>query len=98
MEFLNKVIFVSKKLIMETGQVYFDNYFATVTGVNDDAIVVQKADGDLENLPRDEDFYEPADQGLYELQDGSSQEDPDYIAEFLIFENDVAYEKFKDDY
>lgn len=98
MELLNKVIFVSKKLIMENGQVYFDNYFVTVNSINDEAVVVKKADGELENLPTDEDFYEPAEEGLYELDNGASQENPDYIAEFLIFENDVAYEKFKDDY
>lgn len=95
---LNKIIFVAKKLIMENGQVYFDNYFATVDSINQDAIVVKKADGELENLPTDEDYYEPAEEGLYELADGNSQENPDYIAEFLIFENDAAYEKYKDDY
>jgi len=98
MEFLHKVIFVSKKLIMEDGKVYFDNYFGTVTSVADDALVITKKNGGTENLPTDEEFYEEADEGLYELDDGSCHEDPDYIAEFLIFETDTAYEKFKDDY
>lgn len=98
MEFLNKTLFVSKKLVMEDGKVYFDNYFATVERIDADALIVKKSDGELENLPSDTDYYEEADEGLYELQDGSSCEDPDYIAEFLIFENDQAYEKFKDDY
>jgi hypothetical protein len=98
MDFLNKVIFVSKKLIMEDGKVYFDNYFVTVKAVTEDALVVIKANGEEENLPPSEDFYDEADEGLYELNDGTSQEDPDYIGEFIIFENDVAYEKFKDDY
>lgn len=96
MDFLNKVIFVSKKLIMEDGQIFFDNYFARVQSISDEAIVVVKADGELENLPTDEDFYDEADEGLYELDDGTSHEDPDYIGEFIIYENDVAYEKFKD--
>lgn len=98
MEFLDKVIFVSKKLIMEDGKIYFDNFFATVKEINDDAIVVIKGDGELENLPLDEDYYESAEPGLYELENGTSCEDPDYLAEFLIFENEQAYEKFKDDY
>ncbi len=96
MDFLNKVIFVSKKLIMEDGKIYFDNYFVRVQSINDDAMVVIKPNGEQENLPTDEDFYDEADEGLYELQDGSSHEDPDYIGEFLIYENDRAYEKFKD--
>jgi len=98
MEFLNKTIFVSKKLIMEDGKVYFDNFFAQVKEVNQDALVVVKDEGELENLPLDEDYYEEAEPGLYELENGTSCEDPDYIAEFLIFESDVAYEKFKDEH
>ena len=94
MDFLNKVIFVSKKLIKEDGKIYFDNYFVKVQSINDDALVVIKPDGEPENLPRDEDFYDEADEGLYELTDGTSQEDPDYIGEFIIYESDVAYEKF----
>lgn len=83
---------------MEDGKIYFDNYFVTVKNITLDALVVVKANGDEENLPVDEDFYDEADEGLYELQDGSSHEDPDYIGEFIIYENDVAYEKFKDIY
>ena len=98
MDFLNKVIFVSKKLIMEDGKIYFDNYFVTVKNINDDALVVTRLDGEEENLPLSEDFYDEADEGLYELNDGTSHEDPDYIGEFIIYENDVAYEKYKDDY
>ena len=98
MDFLSKTIFVSKKLIMEDGKIYFDNYFVTVKAVNDDALVVIKANGEEENLPLSEDFYDEADEGLYELDDGTSQEDPDYIGEFIIYENYAAYEKFKDDY
>jgi len=98
MDFLSKTIFVSKKLIMEDGKIYFDNYFVTVKAVNDDALIVMKSNGEVENLPPSEDFYGEADEGLYELNDGASQEDPDYIGEFIIYENDVAYGKFKDDY
>lgn len=96
MDFLNKIIFVSKKLIMEDGKVYFDNYFVTVKHINEDTLVVIKPDGEEENLPKGEDFYDEADEGLYELDDGSSYEDPDYIGEFIIYENDAAYQKFKD--
>ena len=98
MDFLNKTIFVSKKLIMEDGKIYFDNYFVTVKSINDEAIIVIKANGEEENLPVSEDFYDEADEGLSELTDGTSMEDPDYIGEFIIYENDSAYQKYKDDY
>jgi len=96
MKFANAVIFVSKKLIMEDGKKYFDNYFVTVKAVNDDALVVVKSNGEEENLPTGEEFYDEAEPGLYELADGTSYENPDYIAEFLIYENTAAYQKFAD--
>ena len=65
MDFLNKVIFVSKKLIMENGKQFFDNYFVTVKSVTTDAIVVIKQDGEIENLPVGEEFYEKAEPGMY---------------------------------
>lgn len=98
MDFFNKIIFVSKKLIMEDGKVFFDNYFVTVKSINEDVLVVTKNNGEEENLPSSEDFYTEAEEGVYELADGTSYENPDFIAEFLIYENDSAYEKFKDDY
>lgn len=82
---------------MEDGKIYFDNYFARVKAVNEGALVVVKPDGEEENLPCDEDFYDVAEPGLYELDDGTSHEDPDYIGEFIIYENDVAYEKYGDE-
>lgn len=96
MNFENAVIFVSKKLIMENGQQYFDNYFVRVKVVSKDLLVVTKPDGEEENLPNNEEFYEKAEPGLYELDNGASYQDPDYIAEFLIYENSEAYKKFKD--
>lgn len=97
MNFENKVIFVAKKLIMEDGKKYFDNYFVNVKAISDEAIIVVKSDGEEENLPSGEEFYDKAEPGLYELEDGTSHENPDYIGEFLIYENDAAYQKFKDD-
>jgi hypothetical protein len=98
MDFLHKVIFVCKKLIQEDGKVYFDNYFVRVQSISSEAIVVVKPDGELENLPTDADFYQEAEAGDYELADGSRHEDPDYIGEFIIYQNAAAYEKFKDLY
>ena len=92
MNFQNKVIFVSKKLIMEDGKQYFDNYFVNAKSVDGDTLVVVKLNGEEENLPASEDFYDEADEGLYELDDGTSHENPDYIGEFIIYENDATYQ------
>jgi hypothetical protein len=98
MDYLHKVIFVAKKLIMEDGKIYFDNYFVTVSEIAQDALVVTKANGEKENLPNSDDFYEAAEEGHYELSDGSSYENPDYIGEFIIYESDLAYEKFRENF
>lgn len=83
---------------MEDGKIYFDNYFVSVKSIDGDALIVIKPNGEEENLPKGEDFYDEADEGLYELDDGTSCEDPDYIGEFVIYENHTAYEKFKDEH
>lgn len=93
----NNVIFIAKKLIMEDGKQFFDNYFAIVKAITNEAVVVEKSDGEQENLPTGEEFYTKAEPGVYELENGTLHEDPDYIAEFIIYESDAAYQKFNDD-
>ena len=80
---------------MEDGKQYFDNYFVNVKSIDGDTLVVVKPNGEEENLPASEDFYDEADEGLYELYDGTSHENPDYIGEFIIYENDAAYQKYQ---
>ena len=92
----DKVILVSKRKILESGEELFDTYFGKVKSYNDNTIIVLRPNGEDESLPYDEDFYQPAEEGFYELNDGSTCEDPDYIGEFVVYENDAAYEKYQE--
>ncbi|CAH0535401.1 hypothetical protein VST7929_02974 [Vibrio stylophorae] len=91
-----KIILVSKRKISNSGEESFDTYFAKVSTFNSNTVVVVKRNGEDESLPYDEDFYEEAEKGFYELQDGSTHEDPDFIAEFVVWESDEAYHKYKE--
>ncbi len=93
-ELENKVILVSKRKIMESGEELFDTYFGKVVSYNENTIVVTRPSGEEESIPYGEEFYEEAKEGLYELKDGSTCEDPNYIGKFVVYENDAAYENY----
>jgi len=96
LDLYEKVILVSKRKISNLGEESFDTYFGKVSTFNSNTVVVVKNDGEKEDLPYDEDFYEEAEEGFYELKDGSTHEDPDFIAEFVVWESDEAYQKYKE--
>lgn len=90
-----KVILVSKRKIDNDGNESFDTYFGKVLEFNDNTVVVSKINGGEEYLPYSEDFYTPAEERYYELSDGSTFENPDYIAEFMVFQSDEALQKYR---
>jgi len=92
----NKVILVSKRKIDVTGKESFDTYFGQVKTYSDNTVIVIRQNGEEESLPYGDDLYEKAEEGIYELNDGTTCEDPDFIVEFVVYENDEAYEKFKE--
>jgi hypothetical protein len=89
-----KVILVSKRKIDNDGQESFDTFFGTVTRFNDNTVVVVRSEGEEESLPYGEEFYDIAEKGFYELNDGSTCENPEFIARFLIFQSERAREKY----
>lgn len=91
----DKIILVSKRKIDNDGNETSDTYFGKVKVFSDNTIIVTKPDGDDESLPNGDELYDPAEQGFYELEDGSTYENPDFIAEFVVYETNEAYEKFQ---
>lgn len=89
-----KVILVSKRKIDDEGQETFDTFFGEVTHFDENTVVVLRPNGNEECLPFGEEFYQIAEAGFYELKDGSTCENPDFIAEFVIFQSESAYEKY----
>jgi hypothetical protein len=92
---INKTILVSKRVIDNEGIEHFDTFFGTVQKANENTVVVIKVNGQEELIPYDEEVYESAEEGLYELCDGSVCENPDFIAEFLVYQSEEAYKKYQ---
>jgi hypothetical protein len=92
----DKIILVSKRKIDNDGNESFDTYFGKVLKFNGNTVVVSKLNGGKESLPYDDDFYVPAEDGYYELNDGSTFENPDYIAEFVVYQSAEARQKHRE--
>lgn len=91
----NKVVLVSKRLISKENEEHYEAYFGTVSQCNDNTVIVIKTNGETESLPYGDELYEPAEEGFYELPDGSTHENPDYIAEFAVYETEEIYKQHK---
>ena len=92
-----KIILVSKRMIDKDGNESFDTYFGKVMTFNENTVIVGRPDGTEESLPYEDDLYEVAEEGFYELEDGSTYENPDYIAEFRVYASRKVWEKYNDD-
>jgi hypothetical protein len=89
-----KIILVSKRKINNDGQETFDTFFGKVEHFNENTVIVSRKEGQEEALPYSEEFYNVAEEGFYELGDGSTCENPDFIAEFVVFQSQEAREKY----
>lgn len=93
----DKVILVSIRTILEDGTETKEVYFGKITSYNSNTVCVTKQNKNEETtLPYFEDLFEYAEEGFYELEDGSTCENPDYIARFVKYENEATFEKFQD--
>ncbi|MDH3460760.1 MAG: hypothetical protein OEM00_07230 [Burkholderiaceae bacterium] len=91
----NKVVLVSKRIIKDDGAEFFDTFFGTVKSYNENTVILTKQTGHEVSIPNSEELYEVAEEGFYELNDGSTYENPDLIAQFVVYQSNEAYEKFK---
>lgn len=91
----DKFILVSKRLISKENEERYDAYFGKVSQFNENTVIVVKSNGETESLPYGNDLYEKAEEGFYELPNGATHENPDYIAEFAVYESEEIYEKYR---
>ena len=97
LDLASKIILVSKRMIDENGDEIFDTFFAKVISFNENTVRVKRLSEEKEDfLPYGEEFYQPADGGFYELDDGSTYSDPDWIAEFAVYKNEEVMDQFSD--
>ena len=92
-ELENKIILVEITTVDANGRNSLDIFFGKVKSANKNTVVVYRPDYTEIELPYDESLYMEADEGVYELEDGSIQENPDYIARILSYENMSVFEQ-----
>lgn len=96
LDLIDKTILVSIRRIDSEGQESFDTFFGDVTTFNENTVRVRRqSNGQLESLPYDEEVYEVADPGFYELKDGSTFENPSFIAQWTVFASEAASVKYR---
>jgi len=81
-----KVILVSKRVINKDKSEYFDTFFGRVISNDSSKIIIKKQNNEEVSIPPySDDLYQIAEEGFYELEDGSIYENPDYIGEFIVY-------------
>lgn len=91
----DKTILVSLRKIDIEGEETFDTFFGSVVSFNENTVRVLRASGDEISLPYDEEIFEQAEPGFYELKDGSTFENPSFTARWTVFASKEASIKFR---
>lgn len=91
----NKVLLVSLKHIDENGNINFDTFFGLVNSFNNNTVVVDKVGGGQVDLSYADHYFKPAMDEWYELKNGDWSDEVDFIAQFDVFKNDLAYERYR---
>ena len=90
-----KTLLVSIRRISDAGEESFDTFFADVESVDGNTVRVKRHGAGDMSLPYDEEVYAPAEPGFYELKNGTTFENPHFIAEWTVFASQVASEKYR---
>ncbi|MDR7306328.1 hypothetical protein [Rhodoferax saidenbachensis] len=91
----DKTILVSLRKIDNEGEETFDTFFGTVVSFNENTVRVLRPSGDEMSLPYDEEVFELAETGFYELKDGSTFENPSFTARWTVFASKEASINFR---
>jgi len=90
-----KTLLVSIRRIENDGQEAVNTFFGDVTSFNENTVRIISRNGDEMKLPYDEEAYEPAEPGFYELKDGSTCENPAYIVRWTVYASEDASIKYR---
>jgi hypothetical protein len=90
-----KTVLVSIRKIDNEGQETFDTFFGSVVSFNENTVRMLRPSGVEMSLPYDEDVYETAEPGFYELKDGSTFDNPSFTAQWTVFASEEASIKFR---
>ena len=90
-----KILLVSIRRIENDGQEAVNTFFREVTSFNENTVRINNRTGEELKLPYDEEAYEPAEPGFYELKDGSTCENPAYIVRWTVYASEAASIKYR---
>jgi hypothetical protein len=90
-----KTLLVSIRRIDNEGQETVDTFFGIVASFNENTVQIIRRNGDEMKLPYDEEAYEEAERGFYELKDGSTCEDPAFIVQWTVYASEAASNRFR---
>ena len=98
-DLIDATALVSLKLVDEKGNERFEAYIGRIAGFQPsdqyenlddespvDIMLVECHDGEVREYPFDPEVFEPADPGFYELSDGATIENPDYLLQWRVTE------------
>ena len=90
----DKTILVSTRKIDESGNEDTETFFGRVVSSNESSVVLARVGAGEITMPYDEDVLEIAEPGFYELKDGTTHENPDFIARWVVYASQDAKERF----
>ena len=98
-DLIDATAIVSLRFVSATGEERFETYTGRIVGFQPsdqyesledgssaDVMLFEGHDGEVRTYPFDPGVFEPADPGCYELNDGATMENPDYIIEWRVTE------------
>jgi hypothetical protein len=90
----DKVLIISVRHVANDGRQHTDTFFAKVLAQTSDGwLQIQRFDGTEQTIP----LFEPLEtleSGFYELNDGSTCENPDYEMRLIRYESEQARETY----
>jgi hypothetical protein len=98
-DLIDATVLVSLKFVDEKGGERFEAYIGRIVGFQSsdqyeslddgssvDIMLVECHDGEVREYPFNLEVFEPADPGFYELTDGATIENPDYLLQWDVTE------------
>ena len=92
----DKTFLVSIRKIDEQGAEQTDAFFGRVVSFNEESLTLARQGADDFSMPYDEAVIDVAEPGFYELKDGTTHDNPDYIARWVIYTSQEARDLFKE--
>lgn len=90
-----KTLLVSIRRIDNDGREAVETFFGDVTSYDENTVCITRRSGEEMNLPYDEEAYEPAEPGFYELRDGTTCDNPAFIVRWTVYASEAASEKYR---